>query len=128
MKKLTILMRLNRVTNIRFFRSALRFILFLSLMTCLSCSAKTEKAVKEAFELRISGKTDQAKELLLTIIKEDSTNASAQFELARTLDYINIMGSPEATKALQAALKYDPENVVYAYYNARTCFLKAYIA
>jgi tetratricopeptide (TPR) repeat protein len=37
------------------------------------------------------------------------------------------MGSPEATNALKTALKYDPENVVYAYYNARTCFLKAYI-
>jgi Tfp pilus assembly protein PilF len=102
--------------------------MLLSLMTCLSCSAKIEKSVNEAFELRINGKTDQAKELLLAIIKEDSTNAAAQFELARTLDYINIMGSEEATKALSVALKYDPENVAYAYYNAKNCFLKAYIA
>jgi tetratricopeptide (TPR) repeat protein len=102
--------------------------LLLSLTTCFSCSAKTEKSVYEAYQLRINGKTDKAKELLYAIIKEDSTNAAAQFELARTLDYINIMGSPEATRALKTALKYDPENVVYAYYNARTCFLKAFIA
>jgi tetratricopeptide (TPR) repeat protein len=128
MKKFAFLNRLNRVSKIRLFRSKLSLMLLLSLITCLSCSAKTDKSVIEAFELRINGKTDQAKELLLTIIKKDSTNAAAQFELARTLDYINIMGSPESSKALKAALKYDPGNVVYAYYNARSSFLKAYIA
>jgi len=126
MKKSTILAGLYRVQRIRFLRSGV-IIMFL-LMICLCSCAKTDNSVKEAFELRINGKTDQAKELLLTIIKEDSTNAAAQFELARTLNYINIMGSEEASQALKLALKYDPENVVYAYYNARTCFLKAYIA
>ena len=102
--------------------------LLINLITGLSSCAKTDKSVYEAYQLRVNGKTDQAKELLLNIIKKDSTNAAAQFELARTLDYINIMGSEEARKALNTALKYDPNNVVYAYYKARTCFLKAFIA
>ena len=93
-----------------------------------SCSDKTDMAVLKAYELRIDGKTDQAKELLLTILKKDSTNAAANFELARTLNYMNIMGSEEASAALKSAVKYDPKNIVYAYYNAKDCFLKAYIA
>jgi tetratricopeptide (TPR) repeat protein len=102
--------------------------LLLNLITGLSSFAKTDKSVYEAYQLRVNGKTDQAKELLLNIITKDSTNAAAQFELARTLDYINIMGSEEARKALNTALKYDPDNIVYNYYHARTCFLKAFIA
>jgi len=128
MKNSSIHPKLIRIEKIRFFGSGIIILLLINLTTGLSSCAKTDKSVDEAYQLRVNGKSDLAKELLSTIIKEDSTNAAAQFELARTLDYINIMGSPEATKALSAALKYDPKNVVYNYYNARTCFLKAYIA
>ena len=116
------------VPKIQFFRTALLIVLMLNISTVFCSCQKTDKAVLEAFELRIDGKTDQAKELLLTILKEDSTNAAAHFELSRTLNYMNLMGSKEADSALKASLKYDPENVGYAYYTAKNCFLKAYIA
>ena len=128
MKNSTNLLRTYRIGQIRFFGSAL---IILILLNCLSysCSfANTDNRVKEAFELRIEGKTDQAKELLINILKVDSTNAEANFELARTLNYMNLMGSKDADKALKLALKYDPQNIIYAYYNAKNCFLKAYIA
>ncbi|NQU51702.1 MAG: hypothetical protein HQ522_04095, partial [Bacteroidetes bacterium] len=106
----------------------LLIVLTLNTSIVFSSCKESDKVVLEAYELRIDGKTDQAKELLLNILEEDSTNATAYFELARTLNYMNIMGSEEASQAIQTALKYDPDNIVYAYYNAKNCFLKAYIA
>lgn len=120
--------KFNILPKIHFFRIGLVIALMLNISTVFSSCQETDKAVLEAYELRIQGKTDQAKELLLTILKEDSTNAVAHFELARTLNYMNIMGSEEASQAIRTALKYDPDNIVYAYYNAKNCFLKAYIA
>ena len=128
MKNSTNLFRTFRIEEIRSFRYSLIIVLLLNFISVLSSCAKTDNRVKEAFELRINGKTDQAKELLVTILKEDSTNAAANFELARTLNYMNLMGSDEADKALKSAIKYDPQNIIYAYYNAKNCFLKAYIA
>ena len=128
MKNSSNLSQLIPIRKIRFFASGIIIMLLLNLTPGLNSFAKTDKSVYEAYQLRVNGKTDQAKELLLNIIKKDSTNAAAQFELARTLDYIQIMGSEEARKALKTALKYDPDNIVYNYYHARTCFLQVYIA
>ena len=119
--------KFNLLPKIHFFRTGLVIALMLNISTVFSSCQVTDKAVLEAYELRIQGKTDQAKEILLTILKEDSTNAVAQFELARTLNYMNLRGSKEADEALKKALENDPNNVVYAYYNAKNCFLKAYI-
>jgi tetratricopeptide (TPR) repeat protein len=116
------------VLIIHFIKTVLLIILILNISSFFSSCQKTDKAVLKAYELRIDGKTDEAKELLLSILETDSTNAVAQFELARTLNYMNLRGSTEADKALKIALKYDPENIVYAYYNAKNCFLKAYIS
>lgn len=128
MKNSTIHRILSRIGNIRFLRLGIIFALLLNCITGLSLYNEAENSVEEAFELRINGKVEQAKNLLTTILKEDATNAEAYFELARTLNYMSLTGSEEADKALQSALKYDPDNVVYAYYNAKNCFLKAYIA
>lgn len=114
--------------KIQFLRTAFLIVLILNITVVFSSCQKTDKAVMEAYELRIDGKTDQAKEYLLNILEEDSTNAAAHFELARTLNYINIMGSEESAQALKAALKYDQDNIIYAFYNAKDSFLKAYIA
>ena len=120
--------KVKLLPKIIFFKSSLLIVLILNISTVFSSCQETDKAVLKAYELRIQGKADQAKELLLTIFKEDSINAVAHFELARTLNYMNMRGSKEADKALKNALKYEPENIVYAYCNAKDCFLKAYIA
>ena len=111
-----------------FFKILLSIFLVLNFSVVFSSCQKTDKAVFEAYELRIQGNVDEAKELLQTIIKEDSTNAMAHFELARILNYVNLRGSKKADTHLNKALKYDSDNVTYAYYNAKNCFLKAYIA
>jgi len=107
-------------------------ILVLLLLLCFSsvfCACQqNEKAVLAAYQLRIDGKVDAAKEQLELILSEDSTNALAHFEMARTLNYMNMLGSEEADRHLSKALELDPNNVIYAYYNAGNCFLKAYIA
>jgi len=113
-------------------KSALRMsllIVFTAIITSANCTSdKTDQEVLNAFKLRIDGKTEQAKNALLAIIEKEPENAVAHFELARTLNYMNMRGSEEADKHLKTALKLDPENVIYAYYNAKQCFLKAYIA
>jgi Tfp pilus assembly protein PilF len=119
---------INPFPTILILRMALLMVLMCSTSMAFSSNKETDKAVLEAYELRIQGKTDQAKELLTAILEEDSTNAVAHFELARTLNYINIMGSEESSQAIKTALKYDPDNVNYAYYHAKACFLQAYIA
>ncbi len=114
--------------NQRVLRIAL-LIVFTTVITSANCSSeKTGQEVLQAFKLRIDGKTEEAKNALLSIIEKEPQNAAAHFELARTLNYMNMRGSEEAEQHLKTALKLDPENVVYAYYNAKQCFLKAYIA
>ncbi len=113
-------------------QSSLRMVLlivFTAVFATASCSSdKSDEEVLQAFKLRIEGKTEQAKSALLKIIENNPQNAAAHFELARTLHYMNMRGSEEADEHLKTALEIDPENVVYAYYNAKNCFLKAYVA
>lgn len=118
----------RQLPKFHFSKILLSIFLVLNFTIVFSACQKTDKAVLEAYELRITGQVDEAKELLQTIIKEDSTNAMAHFELARILNYIDLRGSKEADEHLNKALKYDSDNVTYAYYNAKNCFLKAYIA
>jgi len=113
---------------IRLFGQVLTLILFFNCLAVFSACTEKNKAVMEAYQLRIDGKVDDAKNLLENILNEDSTNAMAHYELARTLNYMNLRGSEKADHHLAKALEYDPDNVTYAYYNAKSCFLKAYIA
>lgn len=129
MKNSTILFKLlNPVVYKQLLSTGLIIVLLFNFCTVFSSCQKTDPTVLEAFDLRIKGKPEQAKALLLSILETDTTNALAHFELARTLNYMNLMGSEEADQELKSALKYDPKNVVYAFYNAKNCFLKAYIA
>jgi len=118
----------NQIALKQILRVGFLVLLIMNFAAVFSSCNNVDETVMEAFELRINGKPDQARTLLLTTIENDSTNAAAYFELARTINYMNLRGSEEADEALKNALKYDPENIVYAYYNAKDCFLKAYIA
>ena len=116
--------KMKRFPVCQLFRTSLMLIFLLAFTSAFSACAKDEKAVMEAYEFRMNGKVDQAVELLEIILKEDSTNAMAHFEMARTLNYMNLMGSKEADLHLEKALEYDSTNLVYVYYNAKNCFLK----
>lgn len=121
-------LKINRAWMVHLLKTGFIIILLFNFVSVFSSCTKNEKEVLEAYELRINGKVDAAISLLENILVEDSTNAMAHFELARTLNYMSMMGSKEADLHLKKALKFDPDNVVYAYYNAKNCFLKAYIS
>ena len=89
-----------------------------------------DKNARTAYELRLSGKVDDAKALLEKLIKEDSTSAPAYFELARTQHHMMLGGSgfkpADILSTINKAVEYDRDNVIYAYYQANICFLNAY--
>jgi len=120
-------LRQNTKTHIISILSAIILILLIS-FSQNSYANKNDEAVLKAYELRVNGKVDEAKALLEKILQEDSDNALANYEFARTLNYMNLMGSEEATNALLKAKTKEPENAIYAYAYAKNCFLQAYIA
>jgi tetratricopeptide (TPR) repeat protein len=80
----------------------------------------------------MSGKVDEAKKLLETIIAKDSMNAMAHYELARLQNYMLIGGgnieiADIVLNASKAAAE-DPGNVTYAYYKALSYFFNAFMA
>lgn len=98
---------------------------------CTSKSA-SEKIVLEAFEMRMNGKVDEAKLKLEDILKKDSLNAQANYEMARLRHYMLLGGSQVEIEAISQAIskaaEADPENVIYAYYKGIVSFLNAFMA
>ncbi|NTW25030.1 MAG: hypothetical protein HGA37_10040 [Lentimicrobium sp.] len=91
-----------------------------------------EKEVMKAFDLRMSGKVDEAKALLEKVLANDSTIAMAHYEMARLKQY-TMVGSGEMNidgtfASASKAVTYDPENVTYAYFKAIAGFMKAFMA
>lgn len=91
--------------------------------------------VMEAYELRISGKADKAEELLYELLKNDSTDALAYFELARTKHHEFLGGTQFSSEewekvvhSMQQAVRYAPDNDVFAFYYAYSCFFNAFIS
>lgn len=112
-------------------------ILFSIVLLCflaagVKAGVKPEKEVKKAFELRMSGKVDEAKAMLESVLAKDSTVAMAHYEMARLKQYVmvgtgemNIEGTfASASKAVSC----EPANVTYAYFKAITGFMKAFMA
>jgi len=89
-----------------------------------------DKAVMRAYELRMTGKVDEARKLLDSILSTDSTNAMAWYEKARITHYMFVGGGgtkiEDILLSISKAVAYDPTNVTYAYYSAVVSFLNAY--
>lgn len=90
---------------------------------------------QDTYQLRVNGKADQAREMLQQHLKRDSTDASAWFELARTGHHIFLGQGQFAAEEwnevkgmAKKAVKYAPENEVYAYYYAYCSFFDAFIS
>ena len=109
----------------------LQFILFAGLVEA-GRTAPGDGAVMKAFKLRLDGKANEAKELLLSTIAKDSTNAMAYYELARLNHYLMIGGGnmkmDDILTNIEKATNLAPENVIYAYYKALAYFLNAFMA
>lgn len=79
--------------------------------------------ILEAFELRTNGKIEKAQEMLNAVLEQDSTNAMAHFELART----STSDTAKMTH-IQKAILYDPDNATYKFLEANMYMLSAYKA
>lgn len=108
--------------------------LFLGLLCCGKGSAPTDTAQK-AFEMRMSGKADDAKALLDKAISENPQDAAAHYELARTLLHMGLGKGLEifdyikqANESIEKAVEIDPGNVIYRFFAARVGFMQAYAA
>ena len=99
-----------------------------------SCTGpQLDKKAQQAYELRMDGKADSAKELLEQVIAEDSTNAAALYELARTEHHMGLGnvrellgGLEDIQQTIDKAVENDPDNVIYSFYKGYVCFTRAY--
>lgn len=94
-----------------------------------------ESKVFEAYELRIHGQAENAEAILVDILKQDSSNALAYFELARTKIHMFLGGTQFSSEewkkvmhALRQAVRYAPDNEIYTFYYAYSCFFNAFIS
>ena len=90
-----------------------------------------DQEVIKAYQLRIGGKVDEAKQLLEGILSKDSTNAMAYYEMARLKHYLLLGGGAkmeEVVVPINKAVSNDPQNVTYAYYKAIVSFLNAFMS
>ena len=100
-----------------------------------SCSGqKFDPIVEQAYELRMNGQADSAKVLLEQAIAEDSTNAAAWYEIARTKHHMGlgnprelISGIADIQQTVQNAIDNDPDNVIYQYYKGYIDYFNLYI-
>ena len=106
-----------------------------SLCSCEEKDNGNKSSVLQAYELRISGKADKAEELLNELLKTDSTDAAAYFELARTKhhmflgkDQLALEEWKDVVFSLQQSVRFAPKNEIYAFYYAYACFFNAYIS
>ncbi len=125
-------------------RSAKRF--SLSAVLCvavmigiLSCGGINAKDISQtAFDLRLSGKVDEAKTLLDNHLADNPDDAAAYYELAR-LHLYTVTGGPggkmglqesisKSLEAIETAQRIDPDNVIYCFFAARVIFMNSYMA
>jgi len=76
----------------------------------------TQKTFIEAKQQKLLGNFQEAISLYREVLKQDKENAAAYFELARIHDTLN--QGFDALKAVQAAIKMDPDNDWYKKYQA----------
>jgi tetratricopeptide (TPR) repeat protein len=101
-----------------------------------SCKGpEVDKAVVEAYELRMNGKADEAKAMLEQIVSDEPDNALAHYELARAKFQIMLSGLKELDTALEdiqqsiyKAIENNPDNVIYLFFAGRVALLPAYMA
>jgi tetratricopeptide (TPR) repeat protein len=112
---------------------------FIVVVACMSFSyfsctkQKLDKTAEQAYELRMNGKVDSAKAVLEQIIAEDSTDAAAWYELARTKHHMGL-GNPrelfggleDLQQTIEQAVENDPDNVIYSFYKGYICYFRAY--
>lgn len=98
-------------------------------------TALADGVASQAFELRIGGQTEAAKDLLTKHLASHPDDDMAHYELARTYYYMGPGDPKEMNSTIQKAeemmtnaLKLKPDNPNYRYFAARVTFFKSYMA
>jgi len=102
----------------------------------LSCKGpEVDKAVMEAYELRMNGKADEAKAKLEQVISDEPDNALAHYELARTKYHIALSDLEELEitpedmqQSIDKAIENDPNNEIYRFFAGFIASQSAYMA
>jgi len=109
--------------------------MIVSLSSLNSFGSELDESVLKAYDLRMNGKADEAKTILEQVISNDSCNAAALYELARTKlqmglanprELISSMESIE--KLAESARENNPDNIIYVSLTGNVAFLQAYIS
>jgi tetratricopeptide (TPR) repeat protein len=103
--------------------------------TLLGACSGNKATVQQAYDLRLLGNADSAHVILEQIIDQDSSNAAAWFEIARTRHHLGL-GNPRMlfgnlTELVEAAAKattLEPDNLTYACYYGYISFFNSYVA
>lgn len=110
-------------------------IAFATFESSFGVGSETDESVLRAYEQRMNGKVDDAKELLEQALSENSANAEAHYELARTTLHM-ALGKPreleslmkEAQQSIEQAVENDPDNFIYRLFSGHLAFFPAYIS
>lgn len=125
-------------TNI-FLRKCVTFLslyLISSIIICpVSKGQKIDETVQKAYELRMNGKADESLVILEKALSEDSTNALAWYELARTKHHMGlgniqefIQNLDDLEQTIEKAILADPGNVIYVFYKGNVNCLQWYLS
>jgi tetratricopeptide (TPR) repeat protein len=98
----------------------------------VSCTGLlADNKVKDAYELRMSGHADSALIVLDETIIAEPENAAAYYERARTKHHIMLGAGGydigEIIADASKACELDPDNAIYAYFEANAKFLDVYV-
>jgi hypothetical protein len=84
-----------------------------------------EESVIKAYQLRMDGKMDEAKNLLMEALSQDSVNAMANFEMARLIGNMDPRNIETILHHSHQAVISEPDNAMYRFYFAQRLLLKA---
>lgn len=108
----------------KFFRQFTALLIYFLLCTMIFCTIdqKNNKAVYDAYDLRMNGKAEVAHAMLDSILTADPSNALAKYELARTLLHYLPMEKMGVNRfefidtlliITESAMEMDPENTLF---------------
>ena len=97
--------------------------------------ATPQNVAMDAYNLRMQGKSDEAKTLLEDAIAQNPNDAAAHYELARTQCHMSL-GNPrnieedfgDALQSIEKAVENDPGNVIYPFFEGYVASMLTYIS
>lgn len=107
------------------------------ILSSVSCSPASEPGLAEAaYELRMSGRLGEARELLEDALARDPDYAAGHYELARIMLHASLGDHPRkldslltaAQQSIDRAMAQDSSNAIYPFFAGHVGFMRAYLA